>query len=358
MNAAEERSLWQRLEAAGLVQGTPPKPADPRAPWFVRAMLGVAGWIAALFLVGTVILAMGSVKNSFGPFLIVGSLLCAGATVLSRGVRENDFVQQLALAGSLAGQIFFFIAFVDKRGWNFADSYLPMAAIAAVLFVVYPTPLHRIWSAIMGTLFLTLLIGQWLPPTYALAPLAAAAGALWLFDLPRPRVASMAHHLAVGTTLTLVVAMLFFDTSARRSGRSSSPWELDVPFWPAGVLVAGIFLWVVYRLQSTARWEPGSGIARATWAVAGLLAIASVPAPGVGAAAMLLWLGVAHGYRLLAGLGTLALVGYLLGYYYVLDLTLLNKAWWLLSLGAALLLLRRLLPLPAQDEAVEEAQDG
>jgi hypothetical protein len=364
LNAAEEQSLWQRLEAAELAAGAPPAPPEPPAPWFVRVMLGVAGWIAALFLVGTIVLAMGSVKESFGPFMIVGSLLCAGATVLSRVVKRNDFVQQLALAGSLAGQFFFLIAFADKTGWNFSDTYLPLAAIAAALFLAFPTSLHRVWSAAMGTLFLTLLLRDWLPPSYALAALCAAPGALWLYDLSRPRVASMVHHLAVGVSLTLMVTMLFFDTSARRLGRSSTPWELDLPFWPGGLLVAGIFLWVVYRLQSTAGWEPGSKIWRGTWAVAGLLAIAAVPAPGVGAAAVLLWLGVAHGYSLLAGLGTVALVGYLLGYYYILDLTLLAKSWWLLSIGAALLVLRQVLSLTGaaldgtRNGAREEAQNG
>ena len=48
------QALWSDLRQAGLVSGGAPPTDEDETPWYVRTMLGVAGWIAALFLLGFV----------------------------------------------------------------------------------------------------------------------------------------------------------------------------------------------------------------------------------------------------------------------------------------------------------------
>ena len=48
--AVTAAALWARLSADGLVEGEMPEPGRPASPWYVRTMLGIAGWIGALFL--------------------------------------------------------------------------------------------------------------------------------------------------------------------------------------------------------------------------------------------------------------------------------------------------------------------
>jgi uncharacterized protein DUF4401 len=50
MSASDRTALWGRLDAAGLVEGNAPSAAADAVPWYVRAMVGIAGWIAACFL--------------------------------------------------------------------------------------------------------------------------------------------------------------------------------------------------------------------------------------------------------------------------------------------------------------------
>ena len=46
--------VWRRLREASLVEGDMPPASEQHTPWFVRVMLGAAGWIGALFLFGFV----------------------------------------------------------------------------------------------------------------------------------------------------------------------------------------------------------------------------------------------------------------------------------------------------------------
>ena len=48
--SVDHDSAWQTLLDAGLVSGAEPPAGKLESPWYVRLMLGVAGWIAALFL--------------------------------------------------------------------------------------------------------------------------------------------------------------------------------------------------------------------------------------------------------------------------------------------------------------------
>jgi uncharacterized membrane protein len=74
-----------------------------------------------------------------------------------------------------------------------------------------------------------------------------------------------------------------------------------------------------------------------------VVAAASLKAPGLGPAAAMLVIGYANGNRVLAGLGIVALLGYLSHYYYSLQLTLLEKSALLAATGLTLLAARFLL---------------
>ncbi len=48
----EPKVLWQQLQQAGLVTGELPvlAPNDPQPAFFLRMLLGVSGWLSAVFL--------------------------------------------------------------------------------------------------------------------------------------------------------------------------------------------------------------------------------------------------------------------------------------------------------------------
>ena len=76
MTAASRAELWQRLTDAGLANGPLPERSGSVSPWFVRAMLGIAGWIGALFLLGFVGVGLAFVFRNEAAALFVGALCC------------------------------------------------------------------------------------------------------------------------------------------------------------------------------------------------------------------------------------------------------------------------------------------
>ena len=84
-------ALWDRLSAEGLVEGEMPEPERSASPWYVRVMLGIAGWIGALFLIAFVGAAFAFIMKDAASPPLVGAACCAGAFALFRAFDGNDF---------------------------------------------------------------------------------------------------------------------------------------------------------------------------------------------------------------------------------------------------------------------------
>jgi hypothetical protein len=97
-------TLTEALKARGVIAADaaqPPMDAMHR-PWFVTLLLGFAGWLAGIFLL--VFIGMLLDLDSRTGILIVGLVLLAGAWGLYHADRQAAFLDQLALALSIAGQ--------------------------------------------------------------------------------------------------------------------------------------------------------------------------------------------------------------------------------------------------------------
>ena len=84
--------LWKRLREAQLVTGELPDAGEARVPWFVRLMLGIAGWIGALFLLGFVGAAFAFIFNNAWAALVLGAGACAASIAIFRAAPKNDFM--------------------------------------------------------------------------------------------------------------------------------------------------------------------------------------------------------------------------------------------------------------------------
>jgi len=78
MNAQRQNS-WQTLLEAGLVTGPIPNSQSLESPWYVRLMLGMAGWIAALFLLGFVAAGLSWVIDTDFASISTGIIMMIAA---------------------------------------------------------------------------------------------------------------------------------------------------------------------------------------------------------------------------------------------------------------------------------------
>jgi hypothetical protein len=350
MNRPNLMTVLEQLHAEGGLAGDPVIVAEglrtgDRGPWFVAALQSLAGWLAAIFLIGFA-LEVVRLRSDTG-LLSAGGLACAAAAVAAwSGAARSAFVEQLILALSLAGAALASVGLVGLAG----GPNHPAAALAVLTFVLLlvlanPTFVHRLLMSLAAVAVLHWLV-YLLHIPYAVQGLVVlfgtAAATLWLHEshwtcprwnaLVRPLAYALA--LALPGMLWLSALQQALDPNLVRlvTGRAAfAPW------WLAGLGLAGVLGYVAWEVMG--EWAGTEAAAvRLRIAVAVALGAAVVHrAPGVLAGLLLLVLGFQRGNRLLQGLGVLALLAYLAAYYYSLELTLLAKSAVLAASGTLML---------------------
>jgi hypothetical protein len=359
MKNTEPQRLWAQLREAGLVDGELPATSDAITPWYIRTMLGIAGWIGALFLLGFVGAGFAFVMKSVAASLLLGTILCASAATLFRVKSGNDFASQFAFALSLAGQALILAGLAQEWRSHFATIAFVMAAVEAALFLLIPNFLHRVWTATSGIYAAVLVLNDFGLHAYTLALLLAAFTSVWLNEFSHPRRASLFRALGYGLALVALFKLLtsgVYGLEMLLGGRHAA---LSLPGgalgpWIGAGLIGAVLLTTVQILLSREGVAATSGPGRAALAAAAILALISLKAPGIGLTLTILLVGHAHGNRVLAGLGIIGLLAYLSHYYYALDFTLLEKSALMAASGTALLgarlALRHLWPESGEEE--------
>jgi hypothetical protein len=343
MSAVTRDILWARLRDAALVEGDVPERGEKRSPWFVRVMLGFAGWIGALFLFAFVGVGFVYVMKTPAVALVLGACACGGAAVLFRASR-GDFAAQFGLAVSLAGQALMAFALFEWFSRSLSAMALAVALQQAVLFALVPNFVHRVWTAFTALFAAQFALGHF--GFYAFVPPLVVAGfvAVWLREFDYEERGHLLRPLGYGLALACFQAAILQGGSVFELMR----WDGGVPDLAAlkvnmrvGAAASGfVLLGAMAALLRREGVSLISGPGKIALAAAAILAIASFWAPGVGLALAILVVGFANGNRVLIGLGILALLGYLSRYYYSLHATLLEKSVLLACTGLALLAVR------------------
>jgi hypothetical protein len=351
------QTLWLRLKAAGLVADEPPPPGAAAAPWFVRVMLGVTGWIGAVFLLIFVGVGLKFVVESAAASFVVGLAACAAAGVLFRTKPDSDFTTQFGLAVSLAGQGLVLFALVKELSAQTSAIALSMSLFQAVLFIAVPNFVHRVWAAWTGAHAAVFALADWHLQAYAPGLLSIACAWVWLNEFQYAKHGTMLRTGGYGLVLALMGAtgMAAWTTDAWLwHAGSDRPPDSQYHLWIGAGLGGIALLWAVWRLLIREAVEPASRAGGCILAAAGILALATLKAPSLAPATLILLLGYGNGNRVLSGLGVAALLGYLSFYYYSLEATLLHKSALMAATGLALLaarfMLKRWWPEPLQRE--------
>lgn len=340
--------LWAQLSADQLVEGEMPKEEYPASPWYVRAMLGIAGWIGALFLLMFAGVGFWFILDDASAAAIVGAVCCAVAWLLFRKFEGNDFTEQFALVISLVGQGLLVVGIVQMLEPSEPGFYFAVAAMAAVLALIIPNLLHRALATTGAALALALAINQ-LSLHGLSAPLLCAGLALvWLEPKRWAAGGRIWRPIGYGLVLALLLIELFrlfaLDGLLGIRGESRGWFALHGPLLGRAI-TAAILVWAAFVL---ARREDLAIPGRAALSVIGaamLFGLLSVNAPGLASSVLILLLGFAVANRLLMALGILSLLGFVTHFYYSLHATLLEKSGLLAVTGLCLLvayvLLRR-----------------
>lgn len=335
MNVQASRERWQHLAEAGIATG--PAIATPsHPPLTIVALVGLAAWLAALFLLFFIGMAFEDALRRPEWGVVIGAIVCGVTVPVLRRAGHHRFAAQLALAFSLAGQalvVFGLVADAQTSPWRWSL----VVVFEALLALSVPLAVHRILTTLASALALLVMLS-----TLAAAPLflplvlaafvatqqrllrAAAHPALW-------------HTLAIALALALLVAVAHAALPELWRPRDAPPGPLA---WLAVLAQAVVSAWAGLAMadDATGTWRSRPAALAATTLAA--LAVAAFPLPGVAAMVVMLLLGFATGYRVTMALAAIGLLGALAHAYYQLDATLLAKAGGLCAIGVLLMLAR------------------
>lgn len=343
MNKAELFALIDQIEQCShLTQAQRDRLlAGVDSPWWLSVLLGLAAWVAALFLIGSLLGPSMLFLTSPLALGLAGLLLLGGGLWLFG--RPGVFREQMGLAFALAGQGLLVYVLADSMGptellRSAASFCLPLSA--ALLLAPGPTLYHRVCGLlVLGSIAVLLHSGPALA-VYGLV-LACAATSSWLL---RSRWASgrQAARLRALTDAATLMALLLalhghqglLDAMAGQMPMAAAPpgvWLL-IHAGP-GVLLLLTLGWLL-RGQSVSTRS-------AALLAAGLLLLLTYQAPGL-LISCALGLAVFHASSRSWSLVVPAFGLFYLGaFYYSLHLSLLHKSLLLCASGLLLLGIRQ-----------------
>ncbi len=305
-------------------------------PWYVRIMVGFSAWLASWMLIGFVVGA--AIVESEQATLILGVVLVVGA-VVGRCVSDNDFITQMALAVSLAGEALMIFG-VAQISDSIEITILSFVALEAVLLAFYPDIVHRFLSAASIIFALAILLFEW-------------KALDWI-------------HVIVISFAVLFVLLVYAEQHflARGQARLLTPVKWGVLFGQLGVLMLStvyvlpelmksmqlfpnpwissiglglLLLYLVYELVKSENFTFTSANTAALYASCILVIIVCALAPGLIMALIILLLGFARVDRVLMGVAIGFFTVFLTAFFYGIELTLLTKSMLLIGTGALLI---------------------
>jgi len=333
--------VWTTLLRAGIVKGDEPERAEMEAPWFVRVLLAFSGWLAALFLLGFIGMGFEFVfKNNTAAF-IIGTLLTGAAFAILR-IPNNEFVEHLALAASLAGQALIVFSIFEFSNQDERIAWLLVALLQVILSLAMPSFVHRVFSSFVAVVAFSMAIRIMGFPSAMGGIVLFLSVMCWLNEFRYPqhmeKMRAIGYGLVLSLTLLQGVELLgsggmgwLFGTYS--SGRVSYPWIGEIVIG----LVALYVVWHVLQRYNQGIWGRFSILA--FWGTLLMIAV-SLEVQGITVGIVIMMLGYCSSNRLLLGLGIVSLLFYISSYYYLLDATLLDKSKTLLIVGLALLVIR------------------
>ena len=339
--------LWQRLAEAGLTDGKPAKSDTSPSPWFVKLILAFSGWLAAVFILGSIGLASFRFLENPVACLVTGCVFIFFSFCLIK-IEENAFAENLGLAISIAGQCLVIFGLVGMTDLGESGICLVVFALQMFLCFLMPSYTHRVLSAFFAMLALYLALAlQSLSPLFY-GPVLLVCMFLWLNEFNYPSQMQRIRPVGYGFVLALV-----FITGTRAFSTEKLFWIgsrlPDVDLWILQLItqllitVAMLYLAVHLLRRYKVRLFSRAGII-SVLSVMGV-SLLSLLAPGVAIGISIMLLGFANAHRLLTVFGVVTLIFYTSSYYYQLDTTLLVKSLSMLALGVALLIGRRMLPV-------------
>ncbi|MGJ3238114.1 MAG: DUF4401 domain-containing protein [Anaerolineae bacterium] len=324
---------------------------EDNSPWYVQSLMGCGGWLATLFSFGIIgsfislFLADLSDEQAGSVVWVAGILLAISTTViLRRNPNMGVFMQQVNLTAHLTGHLFLIVGFTlasnlynTEIGVTILTLY---AALVQVIFIwLYPNAIYRFLGMIAITISLwinlplhqialisTIMIGAWM----------ALAIVIWLDLLPeRLQIQQFELWRSLGYGLVVsVFGLIIYEITNRYMPAEDALRDTTIL---TTIVLFGCLIWVEAQLLSAYDINLTAAFALMVFGISALVALPTITTPGIIGGVIVILLAFRRRNWILLGIAYLYLAGFIVYYYFWLDVTLLMKSVILIITGLLLL---------------------
>lgn len=334
LTAAEE------AEVAETTSGLSHELLDP-TPWYLRAVIGGAAWIATVFFLGCAGLFLGDlIDEPAAAVLGLGLVVAAGGLLRLEVPRARDAFHQSSLALALTGRSLF-AAGVMSLTEEAALTALVMLAFEAAIIAVFHEAAQRWFATLSVVGSLAVLVGETLRENMIATVLLPS---VWAAACVLQVLAHRAEAAAWSGLLRPVAWGLIAATFGLLLG-----WSLE-DHQPGSIAVLGLVAASLHLALAAVVKPPGVALIGLGAGLA-LLLPAGHMAPGLLVGVSLGATGTATRQPALTVLGGATFALSLVWLYWQLDLSFQAKATAMLAPGVLVLLLRPLLHPEVADDA-------
>ena len=330
---------WQTLKQAGLTIQDDLPSMVVETPWFIRLLQGFAGWLAALFIVAFIGVSFWSFFEQENAAVMITLAVIAHAVawpMLSK--RSNEFLDQLGLAVSLAGQFLMALGLMMSFSYEGRWAFIILGVYQLVLVYWMPNAIHRFLSALFAVLSLTWGLNNSFAMDWIQLAFTVSVVMIFLYenrwgnrrDLLQP----LAYGLACGALL--VDGVWLSGAYLWVSQQIETVWVFP---WIHMLVSIALLIFVLYQIMRSGDHEPISGFGLSLLVIAAATAGVVYYVTGSLNSLLILLLGFYRKRPILLMIGVLTLIGFVSWYYYSLHISLLRKSLILLSSGGAFIML-------------------
>ncbi len=346
--SANTNTIWATLLSVNLVEGAQANNLELNSPWYVKLLLALAGWFAAVFLLLFVGLSLENFFDNKILFFIVGSFMIIIAYIIFYN-SKNDFAENFALAVSIAGQALIIFVIIDSAYYFDKQSkVLIIALFQIILTAIIPNYVHRLLTTLVAALLSVVYLKtlqQYGIPDIASSILLLLSAWLWLNEFKNTKQIKLRQAIAYGLTLALIILYISEINSASSIFTQLLPGSFrhSSHSWLSELLASVVAVYIIWDLLKRTGHQNFDHITILSLVGTLIFSAISLEAYGIIASLIIIVLGFANSNRVLFGLGIAAMLYFISAYYYYLQMSLVDKAQTLLIIGLCLLVLRMIM---------------